>query len=462
MKRNNLKKCALLLLILFISTCTIVSCKKSSNKGGKAVPADGVVLEGLYATSVNLGYEEFGPHKLFDGTNDYWATMPGAGQDEGVMLYFEKPVRVESIKVIIPGSGNHSKVNSIGIYANGLDKGSFSITKSLNIKEDLTSLYIRISGLGDYTINKPAAIQELEIYGTGGKKLNILPPAVVTGTVKASSILTPEVAYNTDFLFDSRKEFGWVEGSEKSGTGESLTFSFNDSVTISKIKVWNGYLRSEKHFKSNERVKNFSFGTSGGESAKHTLSDSMDPQVVELAKPLKGKEFVLKIEDIYKGSKYTDCVISELRFFDGARWFVVHSGGTEKRKKALMSKINGTVLEKIIDKRLNQSGGEGISSQSQSLILRSNNSFVLWVESEDSTYDRTMSQRKVLDGNWELVSLSGEAASIKIFGKIFNIAELSQMYQGDKRTETVSIFQDLLTVSKDAITAKKVFNKISL
>ena len=112
------------MLIAFFAGC---------KKKAVVIPDNAVVLEGLYATSVKLDYEEYGPHKLFDGGSDYWTTMPGAGPDEGVMLYFSGKTKIKSM-TIEPAL---NPVKKVQIYTNGIDMGTYSVGKPININMDI-------------------------------------------------------------------------------------------------------------------------------------------------------------------------------------------------------------------------------------------------------------------------------------------------------------------------------------
>jgi len=440
-----------------------------------------IYLEGLYATSTAIDYEKYGPHHLFDGKG-YWATMNGAAPDEGVMLYFESPVQIKSMKIDLPADAQIAKISKVKIYTNGADRGIHSVKDSVPVNAKCVSLFIRVSdveGLVEkeapseikgmdkkirrYESNKRTGIAKLTLFGDDGEALNIVPPKLVKGSIKPSSTLTPEEAYNAGYLFDGRRDSGWVEGNKGSGTGESIRFQFGSGVSISKIKFWNGLLISDVHYSANERVKNFSlYGETNDNGKKYPLPDSKKAQTISLDAPLKGNDFTLRINDIYSGSKYKDTVISELLFSDGTQWFTLYSGEIENRKKSLMGKIKGTALDGIVDRSFSALFyGDG-SSESTSIVLRSDASFVIYLESMDENIKGSLTKTKILDGFWNINSLDGNKAVVTVMGRNFNVSEQFVQYEGEKTSKAVSIFSDKLTITKKGIKGDKFFGSINL
>src|SRR5690349_7584862 len=58
----------------------------------------GVKLKGIYTTSTKTPASQFSFDNLFDGDpKTYWATMPNAWPDEGVMLYFQSPQSISHL-----------------------------------------------------------------------------------------------------------------------------------------------------------------------------------------------------------------------------------------------------------------------------------------------------------------------------------------------------------------------------
>lgn len=448
------------------------------------IPDDAIFLSGLYATSVNTPYDQSSPELLFDGTEKYWATMPGAGPDEGVMMYFNGLDQIASMEIKVSNNENLGKILDIDVYINGSRIMSIK-SKSTNIVTDFSdpvnSIYLRITEaegfktvkgteedieyiVKSYSSTKPLGIEEIIFKDKEGKKLNIMPLKALKGSVMASSTLTPAEAYTADFLFDSRYDFGWAEGN-KEGTGidEIININFDAEQNISKLMIWNGFHRSAVHYKSNARVKQFEFGTPGN-MALYTIADEMIPQEIVLQKPVKAKQFVFKVKEIYPGASYKDLVISEMKFYTDWGWSTLQTDGPEKRKSEIVSKLKGTVMEKMMDHWYHSEKlvyGNFNMNFISSLILRSNQSFVIWTD-ERATDRDAVGLSTVYDGNWELVSADGNSAKIKIFGKRRAITQGYGAYKGTQKSDQVTIFSDVLTITPSEISGEKFIEKIYL
>lgn len=399
-----------------------------------------VNLEMCYATSIHLPESEFGPENVFDGNMlTHWVTMPGAGDDEGIYFSFEDMTYIHSINIeTLPSSDEYEEIMYIVPYINGMDAGLFRMDGNpIIIDADVKTVFLRIEylvsverftpGYDDnlsYRGNLPVGISEISLTVPEGEhgytSLDVVPMSSVSGRIEASSALEPVEAYNPDFLFDSRTGFGWADGNtDDSGEGEYLTFIFDSPRTIEKIRIWNGYQRSETHFSQNERAASVTMGADD-DLVEYDLEDTMDPQTITLENPFLGSEFKIEFPEIYQGSTYTDLVISELRFFDGQEWFILESGGNEERKLAVLEWAESTTAGIFMDRNLVAISEDGIWDEtSQSLVIRSNGSFVLWKKQwsdggEETTY---------ADGNWQIL----DDNSMRVFGKIHHVGEY---YQG--------------------------------
>lgn len=117
MKQNHFFFCLLLLL---------AACNNKPKPDGQTSPATPVAptdlrpvvyLEGCYATSSRPGNDITA---LFDYSSDnYWETRPGAGPDEGIMLYFQNAVPLSALQVEgVEGSFDPAKA-AMQVYVNG-------------------------------------------------------------------------------------------------------------------------------------------------------------------------------------------------------------------------------------------------------------------------------------------------------------------------------------------------------
>jgi len=419
-------------------------------------------LELCYATSINMPESQYGPENVFDNDpSTYWATMPGAGLDEGIYFSFAEPIDIEKIFVeTVPGSREFDGVKLVHPYINGLEGGTWNPEYSRYISGPVKSVFIRIWSTESthldeqgirYQRDVPVAISEIRITVIDDEgnevPLRIVPIAEAEGSVEASSTLEPVEAYGPDFLFDSRPAFGWADGNENStGAGESMTFNFDEPQHIEKIKIWNGYHRSTEHFEHNERASLISFGLEGETPVEYRLDDSMEPQIIYLESPLDGSSFTMDFLEVFPGDVYRDLVISELRFCDGQDWFVMNTGGDEERKLEILDWARECDAGSFIDKQIYAGYSDELYNDYQSIVIRSNGSFVIW-KLDEQYYES--SERMYADGNWQIV----DDNTIRIFGRLHRLASYDQdrydPYAGswsdqDERLDRMTIFNDTL------------------
>jgi hypothetical protein len=150
--------------------------------------------------------------------------------------------------------------------------------------------------------------------------------------VTASSYLQPQGSnnYEPKNAHDLNYKNAWVEGVGGYGIGEYLLYGFTaNSPRITKIKVVNGYVKSESSYYNNSRVKKLKMYINDKPYAILNLMDAIAIQVFEV-EPIgesdranleasdNKPDFKLKFEilDVYKGTKWDDVVISEI-FFSG-------------------------------------------------------------------------------------------------------------------------------------------------
>lgn len=152
------------------------------------------------------------------------------------------------------------------------------------------------------------------------------------GELSASSELKPQhgISYRAANAHDLSYRTAWVEGVPGYGIGEYLTYRFPpENPRITKVIVINGYIKSDKAWRENSRVKKLKMYVNGEPYAMLNLRDSKQEQIFEVdpighgdrkdIKKLKEmSDSVLKFEiaDVYPGEKYDDTAISQI-YFDG-------------------------------------------------------------------------------------------------------------------------------------------------
>ncbi len=139
--------------------------------------------------------------------------------------------------------------------------------------------------------------------------------------VSASSFLKSQgkISYAPKNAHDLNYKNAWVEGSDAYGIGEYLEYKFTaGSPRITKIKVVNGYVKSETAYQNNSRVKQLKVYLNDKAFAIFNLEDKIACQSFNFEPIGEKTDWILKFEilDVYKGDKYDDTAISEI-YFDG-------------------------------------------------------------------------------------------------------------------------------------------------
>lgn len=443
-----------------------------NNKQGKPTR-----LSGVYVTSIKTPHSRHQYNHLFDNDEStYWASMPGAGPDEGIMIYFDKPVDISTMYLNQIKGKAYANIKHISLYINGSPEGNKKVSADGIIidRDNVSSLYIRFYLLDhnetkndpNYLLHeifdpkKSVALSEIVLY-SDEKRLQLIPPKIVSGKLTASSTLMPKEAYGIHNLMDSRKEFAWVEGANGFGIGETITAEFDSPQMITGIKINNGFQRSDKHFQANARLQTAVFRDEKGNENKVNIKDVMGMQRIEFDKPLQGKKITMTIEKAYKGTAYEDLVISEMKFFNEEQDIIVADNATESIKKGLQQKAKTTVLASILDRRvLNKI--EDMEGFVNSFILRSDHTFVAYLKSWDESGEVEQQSEKIADGNWEIREIADDMVKIRVFGKLANVSTTFDYYAGNSKDSYLQIFQDFVTIEKDKLSGEKFIDEFKI
>lgn len=139
-------------------------------------------------------------------------------------------------------------------------------------------------------------------------------------TVISSSHLLQykEITYEAKNAHDFDLRTAWVEGVEGYGIVEYLEYYFEHGPPLTTVLIYNGYLKTNKAWEENSRVKTIKLWINDEPYTILALEDTKAIQSFEIGtwQAPEGEELVLKFEicDIYKGTKYKDAAITELEF----------------------------------------------------------------------------------------------------------------------------------------------------
>ncbi|MCC5916617.1 MAG: hypothetical protein JJU02_04745 [Cryomorphaceae bacterium] len=151
-------------------------------------------------------------------------------------------------------------------------------------------------------------------------------------TLSASSELEPSEGnnYSAKNAHDLSYKTAWIEGVPGYGIGEYLTYHIRpQNPRITKVIIVNGYVKSEKTWKENSRVKKLKMYIDDKPFAMLLLEDTRQEQIFSF-EPLGYSDRVnwddlhkkpwwtmkFEIAEVYKGDKYDETAITEI-YFDG-------------------------------------------------------------------------------------------------------------------------------------------------
>jgi hypothetical protein len=375
-------------------------------------------------------------------TGAWWPGSADSGASEGVYVQFENPVEVDSVEL----TTNVKDANApFTLSINGSvaarpsvkppsETGKYAVRYAVpgnRVKSIFFRLGVQKGGWRGFQL------YSIRFYSQG-KAVDLTLPVLVPASVTATSVLEPKVAYQPANLFDSRYDFAWsINGQTSKGKGESVEVKFSRPQNLAGMIVWNGYQRSEVHFKANGRVAKVAV-SDGTTSSTLPLADKMGSQRIVFTRPLKNvSSLKLTIEEIIPGAKYPDVLISELRLIDD-------------QNRILIPQVQGITPESspLIEPLLDRSLSSVVCSSSftpgnfqRSLRLRKNGSFVIYGKAHDEEENKKTDQ--VLEGNWEL-----RGTGIRIFGKRYSDTIVRNEYSQAARRAPPSIFQSDLKIAK--------------
>ncbi len=263
------------------------------------------------ATSMENGL----PFLVLDGKE--WKAEPGA---EFVKLHFYADEAFALSKVSIESCSGNFK-DRVAAYVN-FDEvyGSTDIEKS-NSEVMFEPVVQARSVTLNFQRNQDICLKSVKFYDEAKKKYRTYTPEIIKAKVSASETASPEASYSVMNLFDSKYENAYA--SVKGGEGVTFNFDFEDEQDITKLKIWNGYQRSDVHCIKNGRIKEFTLTGDNGYSEKLTVEDTMGSQELNLPKPFEGKKLTLKVNSLYPGYSEKGFVLSELRFGNKSGWIAV-------------------------------------------------------------------------------------------------------------------------------------------
>lgn len=130
----------------------------------------------------------------------------------------------------------------------------------------------------------------------------------------ATSVLPPQGknSYGPSMLFDGKQATAWVENDPESGLGQTITLDFGRERQVVGFDILNGYSKDERTWTNNSRVRGATLTLSDGQSFGIELPDMRDLNRFEFNRAVSTASIAIRVDSVYRGSKYADTAISEL------------------------------------------------------------------------------------------------------------------------------------------------------
>lgn len=130
-----------------------------------------------------------------------------------------------------------------------------------------------------------------------------------------SSLKEGDKNYTIENLSEIRIDSPWVEGVEGYGEGEGFTIVGNKKYLL----IVNGFISINKPYlyEYNSRVKELRIiGSKSGKTKITKLIDTPNPQTVDISFLEDSDDTIVRIESVYKGTKYQDTCLSLCKLHD--------------------------------------------------------------------------------------------------------------------------------------------------
>ena len=170
--------------------------------------------------------------------------------------------------------------------------------------------------------------------GTGGPEESDffyeteLFPVTAFATSELDVASKDNATYYASNVLDNSFKTAWVEGADGNGEGHSITLRLDGMHRISKLRVYNGYLKTKRRYAINGRVSKALIDYGNGYIQHVDLNVMYPPEeevdfspsemgetIIYPEKEVRTDNITLSIVEVVPGSKYTDTAITEIDVF---------------------------------------------------------------------------------------------------------------------------------------------------
>lgn len=130
---------------------------------------------------------------------------------------------------------------------------------------------------------------------------------------KASSVIKQQegVSNLPEYLFDGDIQTNWQEGTAGNGIGEYVSYEFKEVFTVNAMSFQLGNWKTKEYYYGNNRPKTLTIAM-GEQSWTVTFPDEWVEFGLKFSSPVRTDNLKMTIDDVYKGSKWNDTVITDI------------------------------------------------------------------------------------------------------------------------------------------------------
>ena len=184
--------------------------------------------------------------------------------------------------------------------------------RSLPFLKQNRRYFLESYGIDSYGFNFDSVIVKIEREKNRLRRYEV---KITSSSFLGSDDKENPYLYCPDNVMDGDSITAWVEGVEGEGVNEWIRFEFDSTMTISHIDILAGYFKSRRLFSENNRIAKIEMIFSDSTGMEFLLEDKMGWQTYELNKETDSIKIIIK--DVYRGSKYNDTCISEIKIWKG-------------------------------------------------------------------------------------------------------------------------------------------------
>lgn len=134
--------------------------------------------------------------------------------------------------------------------------------------------------------------------------------------------------YSPYNVTDSNMVTAWVEGVDGCGEGESITLEFDDVYDLTRLVIYNGFLKTKYRYTINGKITSVLIDTDSGDLITADIKtmnpgdlderfdpDELCPTEIVFDEPVSTNHLSITIREAVGGTKYEDTAISEIKVY---------------------------------------------------------------------------------------------------------------------------------------------------